>query len=70
MTVLPGFIRTKMTDGMDLTQALTADPEHVANDIYKAFKKKKDILYTKWFWRWIMFVIKAIPEKIFKKMSL
>ncbi|MCP4683425.1 MAG: hypothetical protein GY864_13925 [Desulfobacterales bacterium] len=70
LTVLPGFIDTKMTESMDLPVALTAQPYEVAEDIYKAFRKKKDIIYTKWFWRWIMAAIKGIPEKIFKRLKL
>jgi decaprenylphospho-beta-D-erythro-pentofuranosid-2-ulose 2-reductase len=70
ITVLPGFIDTKMTENMDLPEKLTASPDEVAEDIYKAFKKNRDIVYTKWFWRWIMAVIKSIPESIFKRMSL
>jgi len=70
MTVLPGFIRTKMTEGMDLPGALTATPDEVAEDIYAAFRKNKSIVYTKWFWKWIMAIIQSIPEPLFKRMSL
>jgi short-subunit dehydrogenase len=70
MTVLPGFIKTKMTEQMELPGLLTADPRDVAYDIYKAFLKEKDVIYTKWFWRWIMVIIKSIPEAFFKKMKL
>ncbi len=70
MTVLPGFIKTKMTEQMELPGLLTADPRDVAADIYKAFLKKKDVIYTRWFWRWIMVIIKSIPESFFKKMKL
>ena len=70
LTVKPGFVATKMTAGMNLPQKLTAQPEQVANDIYKAQQKGKDVLYTKWVWRWIMLIIKHIPEAIFKKMSI
>jgi len=70
MTVLPGFIHTKMTESMDLPGLLTAQPDETARDIYRAWQKKRDILYTKWFWKWIMMVIKGIPEKIFKRMGL
>jgi short-subunit dehydrogenase len=70
MTVLPGFINTKMTASLDLPGLLTAQPEEVAEDIYKAFQKKKNFLYTKWFWRWIMLIIKYIPEPVFKRMGL
>jgi short-subunit dehydrogenase len=70
LTVLPGFVRTKMTDGLPLPEKLIGEPEQVANDIYRAFKCKRNVVYTLWFWRWIMMVIKSIPEFIFKRMSL
>ena len=70
LTVKPGFVATKMTAGMDLPAKLTAQPEAVASDTYKAQQKKKNVLYTKWLWKWIMLIIKHIPEGIFKKMSI
>lgn len=70
LTVLPGFINTKMTESMNLPGLLTAHPDEVAEDIYKALRKNRDVLYTKWYWKWIMAVIKGIPEKIFKRMGL
>lgn len=70
MTVKPGFVDTNMTKDMDLPKLLTAQPEEVAKDIYKAQKKDTNVIYTKWIWRWIMLVIRMIPEFIFKKLSL
>ncbi|MCP4107400.1 MAG: hypothetical protein GY749_17955 [Desulfobacteraceae bacterium] len=70
ITILPGFIQTKMTENLELPEKLLATPQDVAEDIYKAYVKKRDIIYTKWFWRWIMLVIKLIPEMIFKKLKL
>ena len=70
MTVMPGFVATKMTKDMNLPEKLTATPEEVANEIFEAQQKKKNVLYTKWFWKWIMLVIKNIPEFQFKKMSI
>ncbi len=70
MTVKPGFVATKMTEGMDLPEKLTAKPEDVAKDIYKAQQNGKNVLYTKWIWKWIMLIIKSIPEFQFKKMNL
>ena len=70
MTVKPGFVDTKMTKGMDLPEKLTAKPKEVAKDIYIAQQKGKDILYTKWIWKWIMLIIKIIPEWKFKGMSI
>ncbi|ALE02287.1 SDR family oxidoreductase [Candidatus Pseudothioglobus singularis] len=70
LTVKPGFIKTKMTKGMDLPQFLTLSPTEVADKIFIAQQKKKNVVYLKWIWRWIMFVIKIIPEAIFKRTSL
>ena len=70
LTVKPGFVATKMTEGMDLPEKLTAQPEEVAKDIYKAQQKNKNVLYTKWIWRWVMLVIRTIPEWKFKGMDL
>ena len=70
ITIKPGFVDTSMTEGLSLPPLLTAQPKTVANDVYKAVQKSKDIVYTKWFWRWIMLAIQTIPERIFKKLSL
>ena len=70
LTVKPGFVATKMTENMDLPEKLTAQPEEVAEDIYSAQQKGKNVLYTKWIWKWVMMVIKMIPEWKFKGMSI
>ena len=57
-------------EGMDLPEKLTAQPQEVAEDIYKAQQKGKNVLYTKWIWRWVMLIIKIIPEWKFKGMSI
>lgn len=70
ITVKPGFVDTKLTEEMRLPPLLTAQPKEVAEDIYRAWQQRKDIVYTKWFWKWIMLIIKIIPERFFKKMEL
>jgi hypothetical protein len=70
MTVKPGFVDTKMTANMDLPEKLTAQPSEAAKDIYKAQQKCKNTIYTKGIWRYIMLIIKNIPEFQFKKMSI
>jgi len=70
LTVKPGFVNTKMTDGLDLPEKLTAQPSEVAEDIFKAQQAGKNTLYTKWIWRYIMLIITNIPEFIFKKLSI
>ncbi|RLE20894.1 MAG: short-chain dehydrogenase [Acidobacteria bacterium] len=70
ITVLPGFVRTKMTEDMDLPAKLTAEPDKVAADIFKGWKKGTSVIYTKGIWWLIMLVIQHIPEFIFKRMKL
>lgn len=70
LTVLPGFVYTKMTEHLNLPKLLTAQPENVADAVYKGIQKKKNVIFVKWFWRWIMLIITAIPEFMFKKKKL
>jgi decaprenylphospho-beta-D-erythro-pentofuranosid-2-ulose 2-reductase len=69
LTIKPGFVITPMTAEFKKS-ILWAQPKKVANDIVSAIRKRKNVLYVPWFWRWIMLVIRAIPENIFKRMSL
>jgi len=70
MTVKPGFVYTRMTENLALPKPLTSTPAEVADIIYSGFLKKKNTIYVKWFWRYIMLIIKNIPEFQFKKMKL
>lgn len=70
LTVKPGFVNTKMTEDMELPQRLTAEPQEIAGAVFRAQSRGKDVLYAKWFWRYIMLAIMHIPEKIFKRLSL
>ena len=54
LDVKPGFVDTPMTVGMNLPKLLTAQPNEVAKDIFKAQQKQKNTLYTKYFWKYIM----------------
>lgn len=70
LTVKPGFVRTAMTEGLALPSMLTASPEEVAASIMKAVEKKRDVLYVKPCWRVIMAIIRLLPERLFKRLSL
>jgi decaprenylphospho-beta-D-erythro-pentofuranosid-2-ulose 2-reductase len=69
LTIKPGFVDTPMTAAF-AKGLLWAQPERVAADIDKAIRKGKDVIYTPFFWRYIMWIIKAIPESLFKRLSL
>ena len=60
---------TKMTFGKP-NLMLVAPAEKAAKDIVKAALKGKDIVYTPWFWRYIMLIIQHVPEVVFKRLKL
>ena len=71
ITVKPGFVDTSMTWGLlKPGSPLVATPERVARDISKAIHRRKNTVYTPWFWALIMQVIRLVPEPIFKRLSL
>jgi len=70
LTVKPGFIDTKMIEGLELPRILVAKPGHVAKKIFNAQNNMRDVIYTKSIWSIIMFFIRIIPEKVFKNLKL
>ena len=68
VTVKPGMVDTAMTWDMDKLM-FPGTPESVAADIAKAVYKKRNTVYSPGIWRYVMFVIRHIPEPIFKKLS-
>lgn len=76
LTVKPGYVDTPMLRAAlgdkfsDTPSLLIGQPAVVAEQIYRAAIRKKNVIYTTPIWRWIMLIIKTIPESIFKRMSL
>ena len=70
VTVLPGFVVTKMTEGMNLHTFLTSTPKKMAQVIFNGVQKKQNIIYFKAIWGPVMLIIRNIPEILFKKGKL
>jgi decaprenylphospho-beta-D-erythro-pentofuranosid-2-ulose 2-reductase len=70
MTAKLGFLDTRMTFGMKLPPLPVASPEDAAKAIFHAQQRKVDVLYYPAYWRLVMGVIGAIPEALFKRLSL
>ena len=70
LVVKPGFVTTAMTRDLDLPAALTVEPEVVARDILKAIGRRRHNLYTPWFWRWVMLLIRLLPTSLYKRLKL
>jgi decaprenylphospho-beta-D-erythro-pentofuranosid-2-ulose 2-reductase len=69
LTIKPGPTRTAMTAAMPNSEKF-ADVDSVAESIVSAIDKRKDVLYVPFQWQPIMFIIRNIPERIFKKLNL
>lgn len=68
LTVKAGFVKTDMLRAAQKVMfPITA--EKAADDIYAALKRRRQQIYTPWFWSWIMLVIRNIPSVIFRRMS-
>ena len=69
VTIKPGFVDTPMTAHLP-KNPLFASPEAVAEKIHRAMTRGTPVVYAPGFWRPIMAGIRAIPERVFKRMSL
>ena len=70
LTIKPGFVDTPMTASIANKGALWAQPERIADGVVKAIDRRRNVVYLPWFWRWIMLIIRHIPEPLFKKIKL
>ena len=69
VTVKPGFVDTPMTSHLP-KNPLYASPERVARDVVRAIDSDVDVVYTPWWWRFVMLLVRLIPERVFKRLSL
>jgi short-subunit dehydrogenase len=69
VTIKPGFVDTPMTAHLK-KNPLYAKPAVVGRRIYTAMLKGEDVVYVPWFWQYIMWIMRLIPERVFKRLSL
>lgn len=69
LTVKPGFMNTEMLKAAQGATPFTIEPEKAADDIIKAMKKRKQLIYTASIWRWIMLAIQHTPSFIFRRLT-
>ena len=69
VTIKPGIVDTPMTAALK-KGLLFANVRGVGQGVYQAMKKRKEVVYLPWYWRPIMFMIRRIPEPVFKKLSM
>jgi len=69
LDVRPGFVDTPMTEAFK-KGPLWASPAKIARGIETSLWLRKNVAYLPWFWSWIMWVIRSIPESVFKRLKL
>jgi decaprenylphospho-beta-D-erythro-pentofuranosid-2-ulose 2-reductase len=69
ITIKPGFVATPMTAHLP-GGILFATPERVARGIVNAIDRRRDVVYVPGYWRLIMWVVRSIPERIFKRLNV
>lgn len=69
MTVKPGFVSTPMTSEIPHS-FLFVSPEFVAKEVKRGVEQRIEQMYIPTYWRFIMMIIRAIPEAMFKKLNI
>jgi len=68
--VKPGFVRSPMTAHLP-DSVLFSEPEMIAKDVQKTLHKGKSIvMYSPYWWRFIMMIVKLMPRCIFHRSKL
>ena len=69
LTIKPGFVDTPMTAQFK-KGPLWASPDQVASGIQRAVDRRRGEVYLPGFWWAIMFVIRHVPEALFRRIRL
>ena len=70
VTVKAGYVRTRASEGLTRPRSLTASPEDVAGAVFHATRRRRDVVYVPRVWRLVMWAVRAIPERWFKRLKL
>jgi len=70
LDIRPGFVATRMTEHLPQAGPLWVGPDRVAADIARAIRQRRAVLYTPWFWRYILAIVRALPRSAFHRTSL
>jgi short-subunit dehydrogenase len=68
--VKPGFVDTPMTAAIKKGGPLWAKPDRIATDIQRAVDRHAAVVYTPWFWRLIMLIIRLMPRFVFNRLKI
>jgi short-subunit dehydrogenase len=69
VTIKPGFVDTPMTAAFK-KGLLWTSPDVVGRQIAEALIRGTPVIYTPGFWRPVMWIIRSIPESVFRRLSM
>ena len=69
VVVKPGFVDTPMTAHLP-KGPLFATPARIARDIHRGITRRVGVVYTPWWWRGILALIRAVPDRLFVRTNL
>jgi short-subunit dehydrogenase len=70
ITIKPGMVRTAMLTLPNAPRPILAiPPEQAAEQIARAIRKRRQVVYVSGIWGWIMLIIRHIPSFLFRRMS-
>ncbi|MVA76452.1 decaprenylphospho-beta-D-erythro-pentofuranosid-2-ulose 2-reductase [Auraticoccus sp. F435] len=69
LVVRPGFVRSKMTEGMD-PAPLSVTPEQVAEQAVAAARAGKELIWVPGAFRWVMTVLRHVPRVLFRRLPI
>jgi short-subunit dehydrogenase len=68
LTVKPGYVKTALLE-LAVAKLPPITPEKAAQDIWKAIGRKRQVLYTPWWWQYIMLIVQHVPSFIFRRIN-
>ncbi|MGY1773902.1 decaprenylphospho-beta-D-erythro-pentofuranosid-2-ulose 2-reductase [Blastococcus sp. SYSU D00813] len=69
LVVRPGFVRSKMTEGLD-EAPLATTPEAVAEAIVTGVRKRKHTVWVPGAMRWVMSGLRHTPRPVFRRLPI
>jgi short-subunit dehydrogenase len=67
--IKPGWVSTPMTEHLP-QNFLYISAEKAGRGVYKAITSPDSVVYLPSYWKWIMAIIRSVPEPIFAKLKL
>lgn len=71
LCVKPGPTDSAMTWGLvPSSSPLLARPETVARDVLGALSRRRSVVYSPWYWRPIMAILRSLPATLFRRLPI